>query len=84
MSGHGPLFLVGSAPPAEQGDGLDVVGLGEHIDGLHLAERVSPLGESGYVSGKGSGVAGDIDDAAGLATGQGLKCLGSAPCAWGV
>jgi len=46
------------------GDGFDVAGLGEHIQGLEGGELVG-LAQEGAVSGLGGRIATDIDDARG-------------------
>ena len=67
----------------DQGNGLDVRGHREHVDGLDFLGFVAELLEDGEVAGEAGGVAGDVDDAVGLHVGEGLEDgLGAAGARW--
>ncbi len=41
---------------------LDVVGVGEKVEGLDITESVAPRHQAAHVPGPGAGVAGNVDD----------------------
>lgn len=47
----------------QQSHGLDVHGLGEHVDGCDFLHGVAKSGEDLRIAGEGCNVAGDVDDA---------------------
>ena len=55
-----------------------MVGVREHIDGGDVGEGVAAEDEAVEIAGEGGGVAGDVDDAAGLESAEGVDDFGVA------
>lgn len=56
--------------------GLDVIGLGEHVEGVDGLDFITLLGEAFEVASEGAGIAADVDDVRGGQFHQGVECFG--------
>jgi len=65
--------LENLASARQQPDGLDVIGLREHIERLHRLEGVAAFAEDRQVAGERGRLAGDVDDPLRLGGDQGVK-----------
>ncbi len=59
---NGVFAAQNAALAAEDGDGLHVEGLGEHVDEVELGEAVAAGDEQGEIAGERDGIAGDVHD----------------------